>query len=322
MVRTGVYGYLDFGYESSFGGDINPKTKVFGMEQKLSGITTSVNRMALAQLNSPEPVAFAYGRNEYRATVDFILSNPWWFDALFGTPTSSGSAPTTWTWASNVAAAKSAKSLGVDIGFAGETANNIRTAVGAVVPSATIRTSLNDVVRCSADLLWGKELAVNTNSFNATPPTDDIGFPYTFVHGSLNIGGAIAQLQDMDINMNFGTELLYAINSPNAVGAYKKLMEITGRFNVAQVDGSRLKFVVDNSVSAPTYGRTTQGSLVMTFDNSLVGANQKTITITGTTVGFSDHSNNLSPNDPVFEDLSWQILSLNIQAKNNDVSEP
>lgn len=322
MVRTGVYGYLKFGYETSFGGDNASKTKVFGMEQKLSSITTTVNRMALPQLNTIEPTAFAYGRNEYRVTADFILSNPWWFDGLLGTPTSSGSAPTTWTWASNVANAKTVKSLALDIGFAAESANIVRTPVGVVMPSATIRTSMNDVVRCSADLLWGKELALNSNAFDNAPPTDDIGFPYTFVHGSLNIGGAIAQLQDMDINMNFGTELLYSINSPNSIGAYKRLMEITGRFTVAQVDGTRLKWVVDNSGTAPSYGRTTQGSLVMTFDNGLAGASKKTITITGTTVGFQDHTNSLIPNEPVFEDLSWQILSLNVQAQNNDISAP
>lgn len=288
------------------------------MEQKVNSITTTVNRMALAQLNSIEPKAFAYGRNEYRTSVDFILSNPWWFDSLFGAPTSGGAAPTTWTWASTTANAKAVKSLALDIGFAGETANVVRTPVGVVMPSATIRSSMNDVIRCSADLLWGKELAINTNSLNATPPTDDIGFPYTFVHGSLNIGGAIAQLQDMDLSINFGTELLYQQGTPNAVGAYKRMMEVTGRFNVAQVDGNRLKFVVDNSGTAPAYGRTTQGSLVMSFDNGLVGANQKTITFTGTTVGFGDHTNSLVPNEPVFEDLSWQILSFQIQALNND----
>lgn len=330
MVRSAAYGYLKWGYETAFQTENASKTKVFGLEQKINGLQFMVNRINLAQLDAVELQGFAFGKNEGKTSIDFILSNPWWLDSIFhpytsitGNPT--GANPYTYTWSSSNSAlnntgnkAYAGNSISIDFGFQGELSSGInltRTGVGAIVSQVSIKTTMNDTVRCTADLMWGKENAIGTNTYDTAPPTDNINFPYTFVHGTLqtNQGGVIAQIQDVDLTLNANSELIYGIGSANAVSAVRKVFDITSRFNCAVLDAVHFNNVIN---------RTEIANFTLTFDNGLGGSNSRKITFTGSGAGYGDHSTNIVPVDPVFQEINLQIRSMQVQAVNSSSVPP
>lgn len=330
MVRSAAYGYLKYGYETAFQTENASKTKVFGLEQKINGLQFMVNRINLAQLNSTELQSFAFGRNEGRMSVEFILSNPWWLDSIFhpftaitGNPT--GANPYTYTWSSSNSALATTgnknyagNSVSIDLGFQGETSSGVnltRTALGGIVSQVAIRTTLNETVKCTADVVWGKENTIGTNTYDTNPPTDNINFPYTFVHGTIqtNQGGVIAQVQNVDLTLNANAELLWGIGSANAVSAFRKVFDITGKFNCAIIDAQHWNAVINRAEVA---------NFTLVFDNGLGGASSRKITFTGSGVGFNDHNTDIVPVDPVFQDINFQIRSLQVQAVNSSATPP
>lgn len=331
MVRSTSWASLAYGYETAFQTENSSKTKVFGLDQKINGLQFMVNRINLNQLYNVEVNNFAFGRNEGKMSVDFVLSNPWWFDAIFhpynaigGNP--SGSGPYTYTWSStnqNTNQYQDLKqyngnSLSIDIGFQGEASggtNLTRTALGVIVSQVALKNSVNDTVKCTADLIWGNEKTIGTNSYPTTATTDNINFPYTFVHGSLqtNEGAVIAQIQDFDLTLNANAELLWGVGNANATSAFRKTFEMTGRFNLAWIDAQFWNDVVN---------RAEVQNFTLTFNNGLSGTSQREITFTGTGVGFNDHNTNMVPNDPVFQELNFQIRSMTVTAINNSSSPP
>lgn len=331
MVRATSFASLAYGYETAFQTENSSKTKVFGLDQKINGLQFMVNRINLNQLYSPEVQGYAFGRNEGKMSVDFVLSNPWWLDSIFhpytdisGNP--SGSGPYTYTWTSanqnsiQFSDLKTYKgnSLSIDIGFQGEVSSGVnltRTMLGAIVSQVSIKNTVNDTVKCTADLIWGKEKTIGTNSYPTSATTDNINFPYTFVHGSLqtNEGAVIAQIQDFDMTLNANSELLWGVGNANAVSAFRKTFEMPARFNCAWIDAQFWNDVIN---------RAEVSNFTLTFDNGLGGTSSRKITFTGTGVGFNDHNTNMVPNDPVFQELNFQIRSMTVTAVNNSATPP
>lgn len=321
MVRSAVYGYLKYGIESAFQTEQSSKTRVFGLEQKVSGLQFLVNRLNLSQLYSPELSAFAFGRNEGKMSIEFILSNPWFLDLIFETPQKTGSSPYTWTWDSSTSANPNVRALNsasIDVGFQGEQSSGVnltRTPLGVIATQVAIRTTMNDTIRCTTDLIWGKENTIGTNSYVTNPPTDDIAFPYTFVHGTIqtNEGTVIAQVQDVDLTLNNNAELLWGLGSANAASNFRKVLDMTGRFNCALIDAQHWNDVV---------GRAEISNFTLKFTNGLSSTNERSITFTGSGVGYNDHNTNLTPVDPVFQELNFAIRNMKITAVNNSSAEP
>lgn len=310
-VHTGAHVYSEWDFESAFGGGDATKTKVFGMDEKITSIVTQNNQMALPQLNSVEVAAFAYGQEFKRLSVDWVLSNPWWLELLLNGRATAGAGPFTHTYT----VLKVVKSFALELGFEGGTANVVRTLDGSVLNSVTMRSGMNELVRCSGEVICGKEAAIGT-SLDATPPTDDIAFPYTFVHGTIKLpasGSVVAELQSMELTMNQNAELVYGHGSKVATGAFRKLWEVTGRFNASMVDAVQLQRVLDRAELA---------DIELKFTNGLAGTAERTITITGTGVGVSEQSYSAAGVEPVFEDLIWQIRSLTAVATNNTSLPP
>jgi len=83
VVRTGAFGYLQYGYEGTYGTLACPINKVLGLEQRITNWTFTNNRITLAALNQVEPAIYAYGTTRGSLGVDFVLSNPWWLKSLW-----------------------------------------------------------------------------------------------------------------------------------------------------------------------------------------------------------------------------------------------
>ena len=331
MVRTSAYGYLNYGVESTFQSEAGTKNRVFGLEQKISGLQFTNNRINLGQLNTPELQSFAFGKNEGKMSVEYILSNPWFFDAIITPYTKTAGTPNSFYWTTDATGSggviRTVPSISMDIGFQAEASSGLnmtRTPLGAIVNQIAIKTSMNETVKCTADILWGLEKgntgnlwATSGNSYG-TAKTDDINFPYTFVHGSFtssNYGsGAVAQVQSVDLTINNNVELLWGIGSANAVSAVRKTLDVTGSFNVAVTDDSWLYAAMQRSELT---------NFVLTFDNGLASNSQRKIVISGTGMAIADHSVDLPvPIDAVYQDVNFQIRKLNITAYNSQSGSP
>jgi hypothetical protein len=274
MVRTGSSGYLQYGKEATFAGGAT-QTRVFGLEQKITGITWKNNQIPLTALNDLEVQCFAYGKNEGNASVEFVLSTPWIFDLLLDAVDTTGSASDfTHIWSSDKTAL-TADNSGIVIphtfhmehGLDAETNNVVRNMKGCVLQNLTIKASLGETIKCTTDMIWGNEDAVST-TLDTTIAADDIKFPYTFSHATLELpdGSVVAQLQEFEIT-----------------------------------------FIA---------------TLQITFTNNLATTNEKSIVLDFTGVGVSDHQTEMSPGEPVFETLSWQLRSVQVTANNSISTSP
>lgn len=324
MARTGSSAYAQYGYESAFKGGAT-QTKVFGFEQRLTGLRFMNNQIPIKELYTPEIKKFAYGKNEGAATIEWIVSNPWFFDFIFANPETTGTSPYTHKWSSNpnfVGAGgfdntdvRNTRSGHLEIAINAETQNIVRNAKGVISPSLTLRTTINDTVKGNISLIWGKEDALST-TLDSTPASDDLDFPYTFVHASLELpdGTPIAQIQDFELSFTTNVELIWGLSSADAAATSgKKIIEITGRFRKATVDQSMLQKVIDRAEAA---------TLEIKLTNGLSGANEKSITLLGTGVGIAEHDNDIVPGEIIFENLRWNIRSMLVTAVNNISTPP
>jgi hypothetical protein len=327
MVRTGSSGYLQYGKESSFAGGAT-QTRVFGLEQKITGITWKNNQIPLTALNDLEVQCFAYGKNEGNASVEFVVSNPWFFDLLLDAVDTTGSGGDfTHIWSSDKTALTADNSgiviphtFHIEHGFDAETNNVVRNMKGAVLQNVTLKAALGETVKATADIIWGNEDNIST-TLDTTIAADDIKFPYTFAHAKLELpdGSVIAQLQEFEITFNMNSELLYGMGSANAVGVFRKIFEMTGKFKAATVDSTQLQRVRD--AADGTTAATGVATLQITLTNNLATTNEKAIILDFTGVGVSEHQTEMSPGEPVFETLSWQLRSVQVTA-NNGVATP
>jgi len=324
VVRTGAFGYLQYGYEGActYGTLACPINKVLGLEQRITNWTFTNNRITLAALNQVEPAIYAYGTTRGSLGVDFVLSNPWWLNALWDRVIDSGAAcDFTHTYDIN---SKLPRSLSIQVGVCGAT-DVTRNLLGAVVNSVSLRSAIGEVVRGSADISYQTE-AESGVSIDATPATDCCNFPYTFAFGDLTTtaggGGVIAEIQSFDININQNSDLVYGHNSSEANAPYRRLFEITGSFTASYVDNGLIRDIyAQNSNDGATFVRE-QTTLTLAFDNDLATTAEKSITLTGTGVGFADHATSIEPNEPVFETLNWQIRDMTVVANNCTSSPP
>ncbi len=328
MVRTGSSGYLQYGKEATFAGGAT-QTRVFGLEQKLTGVTWKNNQIPLAALNDIEIQCYAYGKNEGAGSVEFVVSNPWFFDIILDAVDTSGSASDyTHIWNSDKTAL-TANNTGVVIphtmhiehGFDAETADVVRNMKGVVINSLTLKATLGETVKATAELAWGNEDAVGT-SVDSTIAVDDIKFPYTFAHATLELPDStvVAQLQEFEITFNVNTELLYGMGSANAVSAFRKIFEMTGKFKAATVD----KTQIDRVFNAADGTTSNEGiaTLQITLTNGLATTNEKAIILDFTGVGVSEHSTEMQPGEAVFENLNWQMRNVQVTANNSIATPP
>ncbi len=321
MVRTGAHGTLKYGEESSFGGGATA-TRPFGLQQAINSLSFKNNQIVLTQLNNIEVDSYAYGKNEGSGSIDFVLSSPWVFDAILGGVDTSGSSSNySHIWDSNSGnltadntGIASPKSFDIEVGFDTKTSTDVvRHLKGTLFSSLNLKSSIGETVTGALDFIYGKVDTITTSI--GSPIADGVDFPYTFSHASIELldGTTIAEVQDFDISFTSNTELLYEQGSANAVGGFRKLFEMTGKFNASFIDKTQLQRVFD---------RTELATLTVEFTNGLSGTSEKAIKVEFAGVGLSEHSLSIVPNEPVFEDLTFQMRNVKVTANNSVATVP
>lgn len=330
MVRTGANSYLQWDFDNpalAFGTPYgSPSWKKFGLQQKITGFSISNSKKTLSELYSIKPTDYAYGKQTGSISVDFVLSSPWILGLLFGAPTSvssSGSASASHTY-NAVANDSTVRTSTLEMGFQGQTANLTRKLSGCTLNSLSISAAVDDMVNASADFSYAKEQQP-TATFSASSATDLMNFPYTFAHGLFKWKGNTSdslttqtEIQSMDISFSQNSELLFGMNSHFAVSAYRQLFDITGKFQLSLKDKSFITNIMEQikQDSGTTLETRSHAQLELFFTNKGTGNGLKTIKITCDGIGIDSHSTSgLEPNEPVFEDISWQIKNAVIVAQ-------
>ena len=307
MVRSGQSAYMQWNLETSFNGGATTYNKAFGMDQKCS-ISTNESAMLLPALNKVEYDKVVYLETKKDISARWVLSSPWFFELLLGSLSSNLSDPTIHTFTP----AKIPESAGVEIGFDSDTSNVVRKFAGVVMKSATISAQLGGTAEVSAELMASTEAV--SSSLDSTSASDDIDFPYSFVHGTITVGTTVvAQVQSIDLTIDSKAELLYGFGSSTAVAAYNKIFSYSGKINGAMLSNVGVNQVLD---------RENVSAFSLLFSNGLTGANKKSIVFTGSGMVPKSHSVSFDPGEPVFEDREFDILGLVVTAENDTVSPP
>ena len=320
--------YVEYGYEASnsFGGGFAGNGIQFGKEVKVSGLEFKNNQMALGQLYSPEIDSFAYGKSEGKCSIDYVVSNPWFFQSVLGTavsaaaanPTVSGLRQHTWNSSPSVdATMRDIHSMALRVGFKTNTEYK-RQAVGVVCPSLNLKMALNETVKASQELVWGEE----TKSGFANPSGVSLagGIPYTFVHASITnplTGATLATLQSFDLNLNSNAELIYQMGTSDSVDTFRKILEMTGKAQIVLKSSAFLDSVLGRSE--------TTNNLVVTISNGAASSSNTTRNIVMTFTGCSFSINSVSgmePGELLLEDVDFQCKHVTIIAKNAQNSLP
>ena len=321
MVLTASSAYVKYGYESSYGTGTS-KPHIFGNNQKISSLTWMTNMQELSQLDTPEIQGFVYGKNEGKCGVDYQMNNPWIFTSLFGDPTSSTTDDLTdHTWTSDPsdnATIRKIKTSNLQFGYNATLDEIVRNAKGAVTSNLTFKTSINNRVDVSQNLLWGMEDTIATSFTRPSDGINDGFFPYMFHNAKLELpsGTALGQVQDLELSFDTGAEQLYELGDASSVDAYRKLFKITGKFSMAVLDEANLQRVVD---------RVSVADLKIKLTNTMPDNeddDEKSVEITLKTIGLGEHTVDFEPGEPVIENMTFQAGRATIVAKNHLSGQP
>jgi len=301
-MRTGVYAYMKYGWESSFGSGATTRDKVFCRGQRVTGLGDRHNLQLIPELGYREVKGWVYRNLEGALSVEGVLSNPWWLKALMGSVTTSGTlSPYTHTFTK----ANSLPSMEVEVAFSGESGNVVPLLRGAVINSATISTAVGEVVTLRLDIYYR-----NRASGTYGTPTVDTFIPFTMEHCSLQIpsGTTIGEVQNLELTITNNVYRLYEIGGYKQKGAIPQQFEVTGRFTVALKDSTLL-----NNVR----GSQSSGKII------IQSASDNSITVNMTDLLFEEWSLPIEPNAPVILELPFRARDIsNIVAVNNISTVP
>ena len=251
------------------------------------------------------------------------------FKAIYGAPTGAGTGASNHVYGSDTGTDSSKTFVGqsftTEVGFQGETDYLIRTLKGCILNTLGITATIGDVVKCTGDVVFGKEDTPSNASGDFSDDATEDSQPFTFANGQFSLNGVIqTQIQDVDINFAQNGDLLYEIGSNQAVAGIKKTLDITGRFKVALKDKTAINTLIAQLKGAnfkETWGDKNAGSpeFELHFTNGVVGNGERKITIIGKGLGIADHNTTgLEPVEPVFEEINWQIKSAKIVVVNSE----
>lgn len=326
VVYTGGSSSVFYDYETTFGTAV-ATDKPFGLNQRVTSLSVNNNRLNFNKLGQVETTAFAFGQQSGSLSIGFVFDDNVShnvFESIYGAD-ASGTTP--FTYPANLGQGEApttmdGRSLTTEIAVQMGTNHKLRKLSGCVVNSIGLSTSIGQPVNGTIDMTFGKEVSSTIDGSGAiTQQTaqTQAGNPYTFAHGHFKVHNgssltAIGEIQDCDINWATNSELLYGIGSHYAQSAYKRALDITGKFKASFKDSIIATHVLDQ---AKDTGNTIQ--LAGTTDavgielNFVSGSDSLKIELEGVAIG--DYSvSGIEPVEPVFEDVDWKAKSARITA--------
>jgi len=295
--RPGGLVTLAYGWETGFTSGSGSVDKSFGRGQRVTNATVRENPEIIYELGSRFASTVAFKQFEGSLSLEWIMSNPWFFKGLMGVATTTSGTPFPQSTHSFTKTSGSIPSMEVDVGFVASSGAITRKMMGAVVNSVTLTGAINDVVRVRAECPYYREPSV-TLSYGT--PTVDTFAPVTFCNASLIIGGnIIAEVQSFELTVGNNIQPIFGLGSCFAQGAIPTQFDAVGRMSVTMKDASFLGLL-----------RTEVTSGVLYLNNGQTSNSMVTLTIGLNGLNFGEHSVNYQPNQIVIENMPIAIRDI------------
>ena len=313
--------------------------KTFGLNTKVTSLSVATGQQVLPTLGQVEPTAYIYGQQQGRIGLSWVMdtrTSHEIFGSIYGAD-ANGSTPFEYpATLGETQAPVLAKSITTQVRV--QTPNNqassakiliTRKLLGGVVNSIGLSTSIGEPLNATADITFGKEVvATTTHATSGSVSQTGInaaGRPFTFAHGVLRVwnGSALAdvgEVQAVDVSFNPNADLLYKIGSHHATGAFRKVMDISGRFQCTFKDITLLQHLLDQAADATAStakggiaqaSGATGAAATLTFTNPQDASKILTIELQG--LSFDEHSTSgLEPVEVIMQELPFKALSAKI----------
>lgn len=199
---------LSFDWEDGF---LNPPAtadkKPFGVDASLSTEEGSNNAVRLFEPASNEAVQIIEQEFAGTFTADFTLSNPWFLRGIFGTPTSSGTAPTTHTYDGPIGDP-------MRLYHGNQNTSTYYLLKGAVAQTVTFTFNIPGTVDVSIEGAYADKSDTGT-SF--TQPTINER-ALSFHDASLDRAGTtLSFVQSLSVTVNINADMVYELGNRKAV---------------------------------------------------------------------------------------------------------
>ncbi len=317
MANPAVISFVNFGWETAFGTVSTELDKVFGQGTRLSTLQRKNNVESVYGLGSRNATKLVPKNFEGLATVEFALSNPWFFRAVMGTVSSTGTAPATHTFAE----ANTIPSISVENNITIDTVSKAHL-LGAKVNQCTISASVNEIARVRLDLIYSDE-AHATSAGTYVAPTFEV---FTFAHGSFELpnGTTIAEVQSAEVVITNNAQMVYGAGNRRGSQCVVKNREYSARVSAAFEDATKGLHLLYGQATGPLTNTVPAESadLELTFTNSLTGANKRAITMTFTGAHLDEHNLPQDPTALIIEDQAIKMRSLSVKAENATETSP
>ena len=320
VVYTGGSASVKYGVEalSAFGTAVTG-TIPFGLNQKVTNLSISNNRLNFNKLGQVETTGFAYGQQAGSLGVSFVyddLESHKIFESIYGA-ISTGKFPST---LAEGQASPRVGSLTTDVSIQMGADYIKRVLSGCVVNSISMSTSIGEPLSGSIDMTFGKEVSsgmlVSASTITKQSSGLQAGEPFTFAHGSFQVSNgssmvSIGEIQDADVNWTQNAELLYGIGSHYAQSAFKKALDITGKFKTSFKNSTLATHILDQAKDTGNTIELGDVSGVAIELNFVSGTKSMKIELSGVAIG--DYSiSGIEPVEPIFEDISWKAKTARI----------
>jgi hypothetical protein len=320
VILTGASASVMYGYESTFGTSASAITNIFGLNQKVTSLSLNTSRFQLNKLGQVEPTKYAYGTQSGSVGIGFVFDDAHShkiFQSIYGAD-ANGSTP--FIYPTNLGQGNAPTTVApittqIHVATTGS-ASLQRTLNGCIVQSLGLSTSIGEPLNGTVDMSFGKETTANVLGGAATAQdagsVDAVGSPYTFAHGVVKVHNgtaltAVAEVQEFDVTFAQNSELLYGMSSHSAVDAYRRVLDISGRFRAAFKDKTMIQYVIDQS-RVGTELLTAAVGIELTFTNG-----SKSIKIELNELSVADHgTTGIEPVEPIFEEINWSCKAARI----------
>lgn len=313
MSVSGNFAYIEYGKQSDFTTTLSAgaATRAFGMDQKVTSLSIDEGKMELGDLYQATVQKFAYGSFNGQLGVEYVLSNPWGFDAIFSLGTS-GAGPYTHTYS----VSKTVNTYGAEIGI-DTTTNRVIQLQQMTIRDKSISAAVGEPVRVRDNYTFGKTAATAGTSLDGSVVVDDIAYPYTFVQATLENPSStpLAEVQSFELTMNPNIRQVMGPNSAYSVNAYKGKLELSGKFSITVTNNTFWDYV--RARTEPS-----NNTLRMKFTNGLATTSERSISITLTGLGLGNLNMSLDANELVLEEIPFSARTVEVVAVNNTSAAP
>lgn len=305
-VRSGGHAYVQYGKETTWK-TFPTITRAFGYNQVVNGLQFQNQALKLASLGQGVYESSAFANYKGAFSMEWVLSNPWWLDQIYGAGSHTGSAPTTHVYPDQADAhfqhmPVDLSSFGLEVGVDQVSTDTVFQYAGCIFNSVNLACRVNDFVQMRAQCQYAK-LPVVATTLDSTVATEDVAFPYTFIHGTLDISTVVgvATIQSIELNQNLNSQLLWGFGNLEATDNYRGVLEVTGKVNCKFADATLYNFV--KAAAEPA-----TNTMKLKFTNGGVGAAEKSLQFDGTGLILDMHSfPTIKVGEAIFQDIAYTV---------------